>query len=87
MAYAFTIVDESELRSLRWLAGRYESARFLLDCWNGDEGKFPQDVVVPEHVAWEVLDATSGDGAYRGIVPCLGGRLGEEIHEMLESVI
>jgi hypothetical protein len=84
--YHFTIQDEEEHRSLRWLAGRYDPAQLLLDCV-GDPEHYPWPVEVPEHVAWNILDATEGDGADRGIVPCLGGRLGDEIHAMLESVI
>lgn len=85
-AYRFTIMSEEEMRSLRWLAGRYDSAQLLLDCV-GDPEEFPCEVEVPEHVAWNVLDATEGDGADRGVVPCLGGRLGREIHGMLRSVV
>lgn len=80
--YEFTINDEEERKSLSWLAGRYESAKLLYDCMKS-LGK----VFVPEHVAWEVIDATEKDGGGRGIIPCLGGRLGEEIHNMLEGVV
>jgi hypothetical protein len=84
--YGFTIRNQEELDSLRWLAGRYDSAQLLLDC-AGDPDELPHKVGVPEHVAWNILDATEGDGADRGIVPCLGGRLGDEIHEMLDNVV
>lgn len=85
--YRFTIASQEELESLRWLAGRYDSAQLLLDCMDNPDEEFPCDVDVPEHVAWNVIDATEGDGADRGTVPCLGGRLGDEIHRMLESVV
>lgn len=49
--------------------------------------EIPSEVSVPEHVAWEVLDVTERDGADRGIVSCLGRRLGEEIHKILEGVV
>lgn len=81
--YKFTIKNEEERKSLMWLAERYKSAELLYDCI--DES--PGDVLVPEHIAWEVLDATEEDGTDRGIIPCLGGRLGEEIHKMLYEVI
>lgn len=84
--YGFTIRNQEELDSLRWLAGRYDSAQLLLDC-AGDPDEFPHKVGVPEHVAWNILDATEGDGADRGTVPCLGGRLGDEIHAMLDDVV
>lgn len=84
--YRFMLQDEAEMDSLRFLAGRYDSAQLLLDCV-GDPEHFPWEVEVPEHVAWNILDATEGDGADRGVVPCLGGRLGDEIHRMLESVV
>lgn len=84
--YGFTVADAKEMDSLRWLAGRYDSAQLLLDCVDDDD-EFPCEVFVPEHVAWNILDATEGDGADRGTVPCLGGRLGDEIHRMLESVV
>ncbi len=85
-AYHFTVLDEAELDSLRWLADRYDSAQLLLDCV-GDPEQFPYRAEVPEHVAWNILDATEGDGVDRGTVPCLGGRLGEEVHQMLGSVV
>jgi len=85
-AYRFTLQDEEELDSLRWIAGMYDSAQLLLDCV-GDQEHYPWEVEVPEHVVWNVLDATEGDGADRGTVPCLGGRLGDEIHAMLRSVV
>lgn len=81
--YKFTVKNEEERQSLQWLAERYESAELLYDC----VGEYPGEVFVPEHIAWEVLDATERDGADRGIVPCLGGRLGDEIHKMLEGVV
>ena len=86
-AYHFTIRSQEELESLRWIAGRYDSAQLLLDCMDNPDEEFPCEVSVPEHVAWNVLDATEGDGADRGTVPCLGGRLGREIHMMLRSVV
>jgi len=86
-AYCFTIVSREEWESLRWLAGRYDSAQLLLDCMDNPDEEFPCVVKVPEHVAWNVIDATEGDGADRGTVPCLGGRLGREIHRMLELVV
>lgn len=86
--YHFTIENISEVNSLLWLAGRYSSADLLLDCfYNMGEVLFPIKVKVPEYIAWQILDATEQDGADRGIVPCLGGRLGKEIHKMLENVI
>ena len=85
-SYRFIVRDEKELDSLRWLAGRYCSAQLLLDCV-GEPEQYPWEVEVPEHVAWNVMDATEEDGADRGTVPCLGGRLGDEIHRMLESVV
>jgi len=86
-AYRFTIMSQEELDSLRWIAGRYDSAQLLLDCVDNPDDEFPCEVEVPEHVAWNVIDATEGDGADRGTVPCLGGRLGREIHGMLRSVV
>lgn len=86
--YHFTIETRFEVDSLLWLAARYTSAEMLLDCfYDTGEVWFPVKVEVPEHVAWQILDATEEDGANRGTVPCLGGRLGDEIHKMLESVI
>jgi len=85
--YRFTVENEGELDSLRWIAGRYDSAQLLLDCIEDPDGSFPMKVEVPEHVAWNVLDATESDGADRGTIPCLGGRLGDEIHAMLYNVI
>lgn len=85
-SYKFTVLNQGELDSLIWLAGRYDSAQLFLDCV-GDPEEFPYEVLVPEHVAWNILDATEGDGGDRGTVPCLGGRLGDEIHAMLESVV
>ena len=86
MNYLFTIQNGEELHSLNWLAARYKSADLLLDCIPDSdfcEG-FPINVFVPEHIAWKILDATEEDGANRGIVPCLGGRLGDEVMKMLE---
>jgi hypothetical protein len=85
--YRFTLETCGEWESLRWLAGRYDSAQLLLDCVDNPDEEFPCKVFVPEHVAWNVLDATVGDGADRGTVPCLGGRLGRDIHAMLDSVV
>lgn len=89
MSYTYTIKDVEELRSLTWLADRYVSADLLLDCayYSSLCDDFPIVVSVPEYMAWEILEATVADGADRGIVPCLGGRLGEEIMKMLESVV
>jgi hypothetical protein len=84
--YKFTIMTQEEMDSLRWLAGRYDSAQLLYDCI-GDPERFPCVVTVPEHVVWNVIDATEGDGGDKGVVPCLGGRLGKEIHAMLQSVV
>lgn len=63
--YRFTILDEVELDLLRWIANRYDSAQLLLDCV-GEPEHYPWEVEVPEHVAWNVLDATEGDGAELG---------------------
>lgn len=87
-SYRFTVQTPGELNSLYWLGARYLSAELLLDSLQiPDIEAYPIIGELREHEAWEVLDATEEDGGYRGQVPCLGGRLGDDIHAMLAEVI
>jgi hypothetical protein len=90
-------LTKGDLEALRFLSGRYDSAEIL---HNGlqpvdahadgalEGGDYsPPDAykfTVPEHVLWEVLDATEGDGGDRGTIPNLDS---PAIQNLLDSVV
>ena len=75
-----------ERDGLEWLAERYESALTLAEGLLLD-GETPDRYWVPEHVAWDALEATRGDGGAYGVVPCAGGGLATQLDRLFDSIV
>jgi len=84
--YSFHIRNPQELHDLGNIADRYETAAMIDDGMEDDE-KAPTLFHIPEHVAWEARTAAEIESGHPDQIPLLGGRLGDEIHAMLRSVV
>jgi hypothetical protein len=88
MSYRIEIKTVEEEKALYFLSERYESARLLIEAIENANTKpgYPYHAHITEHDMWEILDTTETEGE-RGLIPCLGGELGERIHKIFASVI
>jgi hypothetical protein len=77
MTYKIHITPH-ELRSLAWLADRYEYASALYDYLH-ESGDEPDVWLLPEHRAWQFNEA--------GLFPCLGGELLTKIIDLWQDIV
>lgn len=69
-------LNEREEESLRYIAGKYESAQILYDAYD------PADLTIPRSEVIRAFFATPGDGGDLGTVPLAGGTLGKKIEQL-----
>ena len=70
-------LNEREEESLRYIAGKCESAQILYDAYD------PSDMTIPRSEVIRAFFATPGDGGDLGTVPLAGGgTLGKKIEEL-----
>ena len=93
MAYDFVIESASEIKSLQWIAERYNYAseleRAIINAkvdpeWSIDSERYPVTFDISESDAWNVQSAVESEDGY---LTCLDGRLKAELEKLLESIV
>ena len=69
-------LSEKEEESLRYIAGKYESAQILYDAYD------PAALTIPRSEVLRAFFATPGDGGDLGTVPLTGGVLAKKIAQL-----
>jgi len=72
-------LNEQELRALSYIAGKYSSARILLDGYDEESMTIPRSAVIEAYLA------TREDGGDLGTVPLAGGTLRKKIEQLWEE--
>ena len=96
MSYKLTLTKEDR-KAIDWIGDRYSGAPALFRAWQrvetdenrawNDDGDF--NLVIPEHVAWDIRQAADEDaqGDYASLWPCFAPSLRDKLNAFLDSIV
>ena len=95
MSYKLTLTKEDR-KAIDWIGDRYSGAPALYRAWQAcetdperdwsDEGDF--NLVIPEHVAWEIQSAVDEDmDGGHSAWPCFAPSLRDKLNAFLDSIV